>query len=178
MRKIFRFWKENRLRYWYWKWTFVLVPDTETWFWLYTNWLNPRNHYSSGVLGTEFVVPFSSCSLDFKSSTFLSENIIIWVRKLPDFTQMMILSHNTSFWTKKRCYLMTFSWRLESERARVRGKLLNYYHCLLLFYSGINFCKNSVVLALRLDSHFWVIFQKQIMKTYGEIFLFHSPRIF
>ena len=40
------------------------------------------------------------------------------MKTLPYFTQMMIFSLNTSFWTKKRCHLMTFSWRLESERTR------------------------------------------------------------
>ena len=69
------------------------------------------------------MVPFSPrfCSLALKS-TFLSENIIIWVKTLPYFTPMMIFSPNTSFWTKKRWHLMTFSWRLESERTRVRVK--------------------------------------------------------
>ena len=34
-------------------------------------------HPWSGILGTEFVVPFSSLSSSLKSSTFLRENIII-----------------------------------------------------------------------------------------------------
>ena len=105
---------EKNLMFWFWtkkfgfdtytyqKRTLVFVPDTKTWFRSYTKWLNPRNHYSSGVLGMELVVPFfiHSRSPAFKLSTLLCEHIIIWVKTLPDFTQMMILSPNTSFWPK------------------------------------------------------------------------------
>ena len=49
------------------------------------------------LYGEEFVVPYSSRSrsLALKSSTSLSENIILWVKTLPYFTQMMIFSPNT-----------------------------------------------------------------------------------
>ena len=80
------------------------------------------------------MVPFFSRSLGLKSSTFLSENIIIWVKTVPCFSQMMIFSPNTSFWTKKRCHLMTFSWRLESERTRARGKSNHKFRTLGFYY--------------------------------------------
>ena len=53
-----------------------------------------------------FFLSLSICQL------FKMKNIIIWVKTLPYFTQM------------KRCDLMTFSWRLESERARGKSKNL------------------------------------------------------
>ena len=59
----------------------------------YMKWAHPW----AGILGTEFVVPFSSLSSSLKSSTFLRENIIIWVKTLPYFLQMIFFSPNTSF---------------------------------------------------------------------------------
>ena len=70
-----------------------------------------------------FLFPlFFSRSLALKSSTFLSENIIIWVKTLPYFSQMMIFFTQYLFLNEKRCHLMTFSWWLESKRTRARGK--------------------------------------------------------
>ena len=68
------------------------------------------------------VVAFSSHSrsLALKSSTFLIENIIIWVKTLPYFTQMMIFLPNTSFWKKKVSFdgLFMTTWGQENESKR------------------------------------------------------------
>ena len=71
--------------------------------------------YSKTALCMEFVVPLSSrsCSLALKSSTYwhhsLSENIAIFQTNDYLFIQYLFLN-------KKRCHLMTFTWRLESKR--------------------------------------------------------------
>ena len=46
---------------------------------------------------------------------YLSENIAIFYSNSDVFTQYLFLN-------EKRCHLMTFTWCLESERMRVRGK--------------------------------------------------------
>ena len=66
--------------------------------------------------GAEFVIPFSSCS---HVVNFLFENIIIWVKTLPFFAQMMIFSPNTSFWMKKGVIWWLFH---DDLRAKARGK--------------------------------------------------------
>ena len=55
--------------------------------------------------------------LPSKLSTFESENINIWEKTLPYFTQMMIFSPNTSFWTRKGVI-----WWLFHDDLRARGK--------------------------------------------------------
>ena len=106
----------------YQKWTLVLVPNTETWFRSYTNWLNPKKSFSWGVLGTEFVVPFSShcCSLAFKSSIFWIENIIIWVRTLPYFTQWFFFHPIPLFEWKKVLFddIFVTTWEQENKNER------------------------------------------------------------
>ena len=76
--------------------------------------------YSWRHWGTEFVVPFSSCShsLALKTSIFfLIENVFIWVKTLRYFTQMMIFSFDTSFWMKKGVIWWLF---IDDLRARER----------------------------------------------------------
>ena len=77
----------------------------------YLKWAHPW----AGILGTEFVVPFSSLSSSLKSSTFLrgkhhylNESITIFPSNDIFFTQYLFLN-------KKK---VTFSWRLESKRTR------------------------------------------------------------
>ena len=76
----------------------------------------------AGYLSAEFVVPFSSRSLALKLSTSLSENIIIWVKTLLYFTQMIIFSPNTTFWTKKvsfdNFFMLTWEWENKSDRKK------------------------------------------------------------
>ena len=71
----------------------------------FMKWFHPW----AGILGTEFVVPFSSLSSSLKSSTFLREkhhylreNIAIFLSNDIFFTQYLFLNKN-------RCHLMTFS---------------------------------------------------------------------
>ena len=87
------------------------IPLQESYFWPMCSAVDPRktkwkNCYwppRSGICSSFFLsLSFSlSHSLALKSSTFLSENMIIWVKTLLYFTQMIIFSPNTSFWTKK-----------------------------------------------------------------------------
>ena len=57
--------------------------------------------YRRRICGSFFLSLSFSHSLALKSSTYLCENIILGVKTLPYFTQMIIFSPNTSFWTKK-----------------------------------------------------------------------------
>ena len=69
------------------------VEGTANVYWeLKLDTLKHYNFYGEYFQGAEYMVPFSSCShpLTLKLSTFLSENIIIWVRILPYITEMMI----------------------------------------------------------------------------------------
>ena len=52
-----------------------------------------------GICGSFFLLLSFSSSQDV--NFFLIENIIIWVKTLRYFTQMMIFSFDTSFWMKK-----------------------------------------------------------------------------
>ena len=74
---------------------------------------------SSGNYGAEFVVSFSSrcqvVNFFMWKHHYLSENIGIFHSNDDLFTPYLFLN-------KKRCHLMTFSWRLESERTRAREK--------------------------------------------------------
>ena len=65
-----------------------------------------------------FLVPFfsRSCSLALKSSTFLIENIIIWVKTSSFFTQLIIFSPNFSFWMKKSVVWFFYDNLRASER--------------------------------------------------------------
>ena len=67
------------------------------------------------VLGAVFVVLFSShsCFLALKSSTFFSENIIIWVKTLPYFTHLN--KKKVSF---DEFFMMTWEGENESERKK------------------------------------------------------------
>ena len=87
------------------------------------------------LLGTEFVVPFS-LSL---SSHLLSENFIIWVKTLPYFTQMMIFSPNTSFWTKKMCHLMFHDDLRAREQEREEKGTTNFAPKLPLYTHSCRF---------------------------------------
>ena len=58
---------------------------------------------------------------------YLSENIAIFHSNDDLFPQYLFLN-------EKRCHLMTFSWRPESERMRARGKINHKFSGLLLDY--------------------------------------------
>jgi hypothetical protein len=74
----------------------------------------------------EFLVPFFSLSV----VNFLSENIIIWVKTLPCFTQMMMFSTNTtSFWTKKVSF-DNFSMTTWERENKLRKKRNNKFRAL------------------------------------------------
>ena len=90
---------------------------------------NPEFQYKTNtcllmraIFRAEFLAPFSSCSrsLALKSSTFESENIIIWVKTLPYFTQMMIF------------HPIPFLWQIESKITRARWKRNHKFRALLL----------------------------------------------
>ena len=66
------------------------------------------------------------------SSCQLFQEKPIWVKRLPYFTQMMIFSPNTSFWTKKGVIWWLFSWQLESKRTRARGKRNHKFRALTI----------------------------------------------
>jgi hypothetical protein len=57
-------------------------------------------HPWADILGTEFVVPFSSCFSSLKLSTFLRENIIITIFPSNDifFTQYLFLNKKCVIW--------------------------------------------------------------------------------
>ena len=99
----------------------------------FSNFLQKPEKLASGKetinevdLGVEFLVPFFSLSV----VNFLSENIIILVKTLPCFTQMMMFSTNTtSFWTKKVSF-DNFSMTTWERENKLRKKRNNKFRAL------------------------------------------------
>ena len=94
-------------------------------------------------------------SLALMSSTFLSKNIIIWVKTLPYFTQLMIFFTKYIFLNEKRCHLMTFSLRLERERTEARVKSNHKFHALLLMLIRQKGCDFKTTNIYATWSNFW-----------------------
>ena len=83
----------------------------------YMKWAHPW----AGILGTKFVVPFSSLSSSLKSSTFLREKgIITWMKALPYFPLMIF------FFTQYLCkqkrgviwWIFMTTWEQKNERKK------------------------------------------------------------
>ena len=76
--------------------------------------------FRRGICGSFFLslLFFRSQVINFLKwkNHYLSENIAIFHSNVDPFTQYLFLN-------KKRCHLMTFSWRIESERTRGKKNL-------------------------------------------------------